>query len=52
MNLAYSTLLGNPNFINEESEKIQAVTTDDIQHMAQSLLQPEKSSTLFYEAKR
>lgn len=50
MNLAYSTLLGNPNFINEESQKIQAVTTDDIQRLSQELLAPEKSSTLFYQA--
>ncbi|MEQ9439977.1 MAG: pitrilysin family protein [Cyclobacteriaceae bacterium] len=52
MNLAYSTLLGDPNFVNEESRKIQAVTTDDIQRMAQTLLPPEKSNTLFYQATR
>jgi predicted Zn-dependent peptidase len=50
MNLAYSTLLGNADLINQESERIQAVKDEDILRMAQVLLQPEKSNTLFYEA--
>ena len=50
MNLAYSTLLGDPNLINQESEKIQAVKAEDIQRMAKRLLGPEKSNTLYYEA--
>nr|WKN37589.1 pitrilysin family protein [Tunicatimonas sp. TK19036] len=52
MNLAYSNLLGDPNLINEESNRIQAVTTDDLKRLSQTLLQPEKCSTLFYEAER
>ncbi|MEM9676038.1 MAG: pitrilysin family protein [Bacteroidota bacterium] len=51
MNLAYSTLLGNPDLINQESECIQAVKADDVLRMADALLAPEKSNTLFYEAK-
>ncbi|MEM6842103.1 MAG: pitrilysin family protein [Bacteroidota bacterium] len=49
MNLAFSTLLGNPDLINQESAKIQAVSTDEIQQSAQEILSPEKSNTLFYE---
>lgn len=52
MNLAYSNLLGDPNLINEELSRIQAVTIDDLERLAKSILQPEKSSTLFYEAER
>ena len=50
MNLAFSTLLGKPDLINQESEKIQAVNTDEIQRSSQEILDPENSSTLFYEA--
>lgn len=50
MSLAYSALLGDPNLINQESEKIQAVTADDIQQTAQKILSANNSSTLFYEA--
>ncbi|MGD1893760.1 MAG: M16 family metallopeptidase, partial [Cyclobacteriaceae bacterium] len=51
MNLAYSTLLGNPDLINQESEQIQAVKAEDVLRMADALLAPDKSNTLFYEAK-
>lgn len=48
MNLAYATLLGNPNLVNRESEMIQAVTPEGIQHIAQNILQKANSSTLYY----
>ncbi|MDX5348012.1 MAG: insulinase family protein, partial [Hymenobacteraceae bacterium] len=50
MNLAYGKLLGNPNFINEETARIQAVTADDIKRCAQSILMPANSTTLLYKA--
>ncbi|WKN42480.1 M16 family metallopeptidase [Tunicatimonas pelagia] len=50
MSLAFSTLLGDPNLINQESAKIQAVTAEDIQQSAQKILSANNSSTLFYEA--
>ncbi|MGB3588585.1 MAG: pitrilysin family protein [Tunicatimonas sp.] len=50
MSLAYSSMLGDPNLINQESEKIQAVTTEDIQRSAQKILDQNNSSTLHYES--
>lgn len=52
MNLAYGALLGNPDLINQEPEKIQQVTVDDIQRMANTLLVAENSSTLYYKARK
>ena len=52
MNLAYGALLGNPDLINQEPEKIQQVTVEDIQRMATTLLVPENSSTLYYRARK
>ncbi len=52
MNLAYATVLGDPNLINQESAMIQAVTPDDIKHMATEMLKEENSSTLYYKAAR
>lgn len=52
MNLAYGALLGNPDLINQEPEKIQQVTVDDIRRMANTVLAAENSSTLYYRAKK
>jgi zinc protease len=51
MNLAYSKLLGDANFVNEEGAHIQAVTTDDVLKTARQVLRPENCSTLYYQAK-
>ncbi|QNF31731.1 insulinase family protein [Adhaeribacter swui] len=51
MNLAYSKLLGDANFVNEEGSHIQAVTQEDILKMARQVLRPENCSTLYYQAK-
>ena len=51
MNLAYAALLGDPNLVNQESEKIQAVTTSDIQKAANEILHQNNSSTLYYRAR-
>ncbi len=50
MNLAYATVLGDPNLINQESAMIQSVSTDDIQQMATEMLKEENSTTLYYKA--
>ena len=50
MNLAYATLLGNPNIVNQESEKIQAVTPEGLHQMAKRVLDVNNSNTLFYHA--
>jgi len=52
MNLAYSKLLGDTNLINQEGQKVQAVTTDDIQRCAKQVLSPNNCSTLLYKAEK
>lgn len=51
MGLAYAAVLGNPDLINQEADKIQAVTAADIRQTAQQVLRPENCSTLYYHAK-
>lgn len=50
MNLAFATLSGDPNFVNEEASRIEAVTKDDIRRVAKDILRNENSSVLYYEA--
>ena len=50
MNLAYAALLGDPNIVNQESEKIQAVTSEGLHQIANEVLDVSNSSTLFYHA--
>ena len=51
LNLANATLIGNPDLVNQESERIQAVTPEDIQSQARTVLHEDNSSTLFYHAR-
>ena len=51
MNLAVAELLGDANLANQEVEKYLAVTADDIQQQAVSILQPTNCSTLYYHSK-
>ncbi len=51
MNLAFGKLMGNPNHVNEEGAKVQAVTVEDIYRQAQEILRPDNCSTLFYLAR-
>lgn len=48
MNLAFAALSGNVESVNHESEKIAAVTLQDIQESASLILRSENSSTLYY----
>ncbi|ADB36093.1 M16 family metallopeptidase [Spirosoma linguale] len=48
MNLAYAANAGNPDFVNQEAEQIQAVTPDSIQKMARQVLRKDNCSTLYY----
>ncbi|GAB3929102.1 M16 family metallopeptidase [Larkinella terrae] len=50
MNLAYAANAGNADWVNQETERIQAITPDDIQRTASQLLRKENRSTLFYRA--
>jgi zinc protease len=48
MNLAFAANAGDPDWVNQEADKIQAVTADGVRQMAQQVLRPENSSTLYY----
>ncbi len=50
MNLAYSELLGDANYINEEFHKYQEVTGEQILKTAQRIFQNHNCSTLYYHA--
>ncbi|WP_026463401.1 M16 family metallopeptidase [Adhaeribacter aquaticus] len=50
MNLAYSKLLGDTNLVNQEGEKVQAVTAEDILTQAKTVLRPDNCTTLYYYA--
>ncbi|MBW3129474.1 M16 family metallopeptidase [Hymenobacter profundi] len=50
MNLAYSKLIGDANLVNQESEKVQAVTPEAVLEAAQEVLRPTNCSTLYYRA--
>ncbi len=51
MNLAFAANLGTPQLINEETHKIQAVTTEKIKNASTSILRSENCSTLLYQSK-
>lgn len=50
MNLAFAANAGNPDLVNQEAEKIQAISVNDIQQKAKEILRKENSSTLYYRA--
>lgn len=51
MNLAFAANAGNAEWVNQEAKKIQGVTTEGVQKMAQKVLRKENSSTLYYRTK-
>mgnify|MGYP001810660655 CR=1 FL=1 len=50
MNLAYAANAGNPELVNQEADRIQAVSVSGIQSMAKKILTKENCSTLYYKA--
>lgn len=52
MNLAYAWTLGDPDMVNHEGEKIQAVTVSDIQEQANKILVKTNASVLRYKSKQ
>lgn len=50
MNLAYAANAGDPELVNQEAVKIQAVTPDKMQAMARDVLRNDNCSTLYYRA--
>jgi zinc protease len=52
MNLAFSALLGDPNLINTELEKIRSVSREDIIRVSADILKEENASVLYYNASK
>lgn len=50
MNLAYYALLGDANMLNDEEEKLEQVSTEQILSQGKKLLVEENSSTMYYHA--
>ena len=50
MNLAFSSLSGDANLVNEEGNKINSVTIHDIKRVASNILKEENSSVMYYRA--
>lgn len=50
MNLAFASLSGDAGLVNQEAEKIMAVTTADIKRVAQQMLREENASVMYYRA--
>lgn len=50
MNLAYAANAGNPELVNYEAEKIQAIQVEGIQQQAQNILKEANCSTMYYRA--
>lgn len=50
MNLAFAALSGDPNLVNTEAEEINAVTSAQIQQLAEKILHESNASTLYYYA--
>jgi zinc protease len=48
MNLAFAAVAGDPELVNQESAKIQAVTVKGLQTMARQVLRPDNCSTMYY----
>lgn len=50
MNLAFAALSGDPDIVNHESEKIAAVTKEDLLRVAARVLKSDNANVLYYEA--
>lgn len=50
MNLAFATLSGDPDWVNQEAGLISAVTLADIKRVAGEVLRDENSSVMYYRA--
>jgi zinc protease len=49
MNLAFSALSGDTNFVNEEKDRIERVRTVDIKRVANEILKTDNASVLYYK---
>jgi zinc protease len=48
MNLAFSSLSGNPDLVNQEAEKIRAVSAEDIRRVSQEIVKEDRSNVMYY----
>ena len=51
MNLAFAELSGDANLVNEEEDKINAVSLWDVKRVAEIVLQEKNSSAMYYKSK-
>ena len=51
MNLAFAKLSGDANLVNQEGDRINAVTTADIQRAAKDIIKESNSGVMYYKAK-
>ncbi len=49
MNLAFYTLMGDTNYLNTESKKIESVTLEEVKTAIEQLINQKRSSTLLYD---
>jgi len=52
MNLAFASLSGDPNLVNEEPAIIQSITKEDIQRVAGEIFREDNASVLYYKASK
>jgi len=52
MNLAFGKLSGDANIVNEEGQKISAITLKDIQRVANQVLTESNANVLYYKSKK
>lgn len=50
MRIAMASLSGDPNLVNEEASKINAVTLDQMNDQAKSVLEPDHANVLYYHS--
>lgn len=50
MNLAFASLSGDPNLVNQEAKRIRAVTRGDMKRVASDIFRDENSSVMYYRS--
>lgn len=51
MNLAFASLSGNADLVNQEAAMMEKISLDDMQRVAKAILREENSSVMYYQAK-
>lgn len=51
MSIAFGAVMGNPNLVNEEADKIRAISKAAIKESARDILKAENSTTFYYKAR-